>query len=126
MADVVSTKVLHDGPRNVTVKLTGISDGTGETLVNKVDVLSLFPKPSRLTVQKIEYDLSGMQALLYWGGTPNVLIATLSSGQATLDFTSIGGLTMQGVGADGSILLSSLSAGNNDTYSIILHLKKKY
>ncbi len=126
MADVVTSKILHDGPRNVIVKLTCLSDGTGETAVTKVNVLDLVKVPSRLTVEKIEYDISGMQTTLLWEGTPNVVIATLSTGQGVMNWESIGGLTMMGAGATGNILLTSISAGNNDSYAIILHLRKKF
>lgn len=126
MADTVTARVLHDGPRNVIVKLTSLSDGTGETAVTKVNVADLIPTCAKLRVDKIEYDISGMQCTLLWEATPNETIMTLSSGQGSLCFHKQGGLNIKGVGATGNILLTTISAGNNDTYSIILHLVKKY
>lgn len=124
MADTVVSKILHDGPRNVIVKMTSTSDGTGETLVNKVDVADLVPLPARLRVDKIDYDISGMQVQLLFEGTPNAEIVTISTGQGSMEF--MGGINATGIGATGNILLTTISAGNNDSYSIILHLRKKF
>ena len=126
MVDTVATQIIQDGPRNTVVKLTSLSDGTGETAVVKVNAAALSPVPARLTVEKIDYDCSNMQCTLLWEGTPNVTIATLSGGQNSLDFRESGGLSMTGPGATGNILLTTISAGNNDTYAIVLHLKKKF
>ena len=126
MADAVAVKILHDGPRNVIVKLTSLSDGTGEVAVTKVNVADLVPTCARLRVDKIEYDLSAMQCTLLWEGTPNVTIATLSTGQGCLDFSQSGGVNMSGPGPTGNILLTTISAGNNDSYAIVLHLVKKF
>ena len=41
MADAVTTQTLVDGPKFAVLKLTNISDGTGESAVKKVDVSAL-------------------------------------------------------------------------------------
>ena len=38
MADAVTTQIIQDGPRNAVIKFTNISDGTGESAVDKVIV----------------------------------------------------------------------------------------
>ena len=126
MADTVTSTIIQDGHRNVIVRLTGLSDGTGETAVVKVNILDLDPMPDRLAVESIVYDLSGMQATLLWEGTPNKTIATISSGQGDMCFEDIGGLSYSGPGQTGNILLTTISAGSNDTYTIVLNLRKKF
>jgi len=44
MADAVTTQIIHDGDRQVVMKFTNISDGTGEAAVQKVDVSTLQPE----------------------------------------------------------------------------------
>ena len=41
MADAVTTQIIQDGPRNAVIKFTNISDGTGESAVDKVIVGNL-------------------------------------------------------------------------------------
>ena len=43
MADTVTTQTLADGPKTAVLKLTNISDGSGESAVTKVDVSALQP-----------------------------------------------------------------------------------
>ena len=38
MADTVASQTLADGPKTAVLKLTNISDGSGESAVTKVDV----------------------------------------------------------------------------------------
>ena len=41
MADAVTSQTIVDGDRYAVIKLTNVSDGTGESAVTKVDVSSL-------------------------------------------------------------------------------------
>ena len=41
MADAVPSQTIQDGDRIAVMKFTNISDGTGESAVNKVDVSAL-------------------------------------------------------------------------------------
>ena len=41
MADAVASQTILDGPKEVVMKFTNISDGTGESAVTKVDVSAL-------------------------------------------------------------------------------------
>ena len=43
MADVVTSQTIQDGGRNLIMKFTNVSDGSGESAVGKVDVSALFP-----------------------------------------------------------------------------------
>ena len=66
MADAVTSQTLSDGDRIAVVKFTNISDGTGESSVEKVDVASLTSKAdgtacARVHIQQIWYSISGLR-----------------------------------------------------------------
>lgn len=125
MADAVTSQTLVDGERNVVMKFTNISDATGEAAVLKVDVSALSGAPTSVKITKIEYDISNMAVNILWDATTDVTAIVLSGGQNTLDFSDMGGLINNaGAGVTGDINFSTILAGANDTYSIILHMKK--
>ena len=125
MADAVTSQILVDGERNAVMKFTNISDGTGETAALKVDVSTLAGAPSSVKITHVEYDISGMQVAILWDATTDVPAFILSQGQQRFDFTSVGGLVNNaGAGVNGDILFTTIGASANDTYSIVLHMKK--
>ena len=46
MADAVTSQTIQDGVKNVVMKFTNISDGSGESAVAKVDVSALSAGPN--------------------------------------------------------------------------------
>ena len=124
MADAVSSQTLVDGKRNVVMKLTNTSDGTGESAVTKVDVSALNDAPSRVTIERIHYSVAGMVARLLWDATSDVTIVDLQ-GDGCLDARSFGGLVNNaGTGVNGDILLTTVGHTANDSYTIILEMRK--
>ena len=138
MADAVTSQTLSDGDRIAIVKLTNISDGTGESSVEKVDVASLTSSAdgtacSRVHIEQIWYDIGGMRVALEWNASSNVVAAVLGGSAAAgnvsghMDFRSFGGIkNTEASGVDGDIDLTTLHHTNNDAYTIILELKKSY
>lgn len=125
MADAVTTQTIVDGPRNAVIKLTNLSDGTGEAAVLKVDVSALLGSPATVSISKIHYCVQGMVATLLWDATTDVRVVDLA-GDGWLDFSGFGGLPNNaGAGVTGDILLTTTGASLNDSYSIILELKKQ-
>jgi hypothetical protein len=125
MADAVSSQILTDGERNVVMKFTNVSDGTGETNALKVDVSSLVGAPATVKITEIEYDISGMQVEMLWDATTKVPAFILSSGQQHLDFSKGGGITNNaGAGVTGDLLFTTIGATAGSTYAIVLHMKK--
>jgi len=124
MPDDVDIQVLNNGERNLIIKLTGKSDGTGETNVKKVDLTNY--GCDKVSLLKVDYDIRGMGIDLFWKGTPNKRIITLSEGQCELSWEDVGGLVNDANNSNGNILLTTLGANANDTYTITLFLKKKY
>jgi len=143
MADAVTTKYIWPpnfdgnppesgvGWKRVRVQLTGVSDGTGESAVKKID-LSDLRGPSGLPVRKtalelLEYDGNGFTSIvLEWDRAPREKMAVLSgNNHAMLDYRKSGGLMEQsnGVGDQtGDVLLTSNGATSGDSYNIILSL----
>ena len=65
MADAVTSQTIQDGVKNVVMKFTNISDGTGESAVAKVDVSALTAGPNGetctgVTIEEIWWQCIGM------------------------------------------------------------------
>lgn len=122
MADLVTTQTLVSGTRNLVVKLTSTSDGTGESAVKKVDASD--NGASVLTIEKIHYSVAGMVARLLWDATTDVTIVDLQ-GDGCLDCRGFGGLINNaGTGVTGDIMLTTVGHTSGDSYSIILEMRK--
>ena len=68
MADTVDSVTLEDGPRNLIIRLTNISDGTGESAVTKVDTSSFsnmapHQPPVYTVVEAIDYSIQGFTSV---------------------------------------------------------------
>lgn len=130
MADAVTSQVLEDGPRYYTVKLTNISDGTGETAVKKVDVTTMHPKATLVALESIQGSINGMGVELLWDATTKVNIVTLAEkSDINMDFLRQTGNTIKnnaGAGVTGNVLLTTIGAANNSFYSLVLRFKKSY
>lgn len=133
MVDAVSTKTLVDGPRNLVMQFTNISDGTGEAAVKKVDVSALSAgfraaACSRVRIERIVGSTSGMSVQLLWDATTDTVAALLPSGNDfDLDYTKHGGITNNaGTGITGDIMITTVGHTAADTYDITVHMVKSY
>ena len=137
MADTVTSQTLKDSASTWAVKLTNISDGTGEAGVVKVSANTLIASDGgstqRLSINKIFWNVArGTSSLqdprvtLAWRGTSNTTIVTLT-GSGTLDLTTNlqAPLTNNaGAGANGDILLTTTGFTASSGYTLILEGKK--
>lgn len=128
MADAVATQVLHDGPRNYVVRLSSVSDGTGESGVVKIDPTQLYGAPVSLALDKLRYTTVGMSVQMHWeADTPDLLWAMPADETNELDFCRFGGLqNPKTTGWTGKITLSTIGHSNNDAYNVVLQFHKKY
>lgn len=128
MADAVTSQTLVDGKRNAVLKFTNVSDGTGEAAVTKVDVSALSGAPTSVRIEKIEYAMQGMSVNVLWDADTDVLAYALPTDQnGEVDACKIGGIQNNaGAGKTGDIKFTTVGHGAGDTYSIVLHLKKRY
>lgn len=124
MADAVSSQTLIDGTKNVVMKFTNLSDGTGESAVLKVDVSALNGAPTRVRIKRIHYSVAGMVVTLLWDATTDVRILDLQ-GDGTFDCSEFGGLyNNAGTGVTGDILLTTSGHTLNDSYSLVIEMIK--
>ena len=138
MADAVTSQTLADGDKTAVIKFTNISDGNGESSVEKIDISGLAVSnagltPSRATIEQIWYDIGGMRVALEWNATTNVVAAVLGGSAAAgnvsgyMDFRSFGGIkNTEASGANGDIDLTTHGHTNHDHYTVVLQLRKSY
>ena len=144
MADTVGVKWIYppnwdgnppdnNGWREVTVRFHGISDGTGEADVTKVDISELRTVqgivPTRTKITSIKYMVNGMSVRLEWDRSPNAVIAILgitAGNDGVLDWGGKGLVDPGEVGdRTGDILLTTGGATSGDTYDITMCIKLK-
>jgi len=131
MVDTVDTKVLSATTRKYTLKLTNISDGTGETTVTKLDISTLVgpdgTAPTSTVVESIEGMVQGFSSVhLFWDHTTNDEIAVLGTGYTYFDWRDIGGnADPKSSGGTGDILLTTVGASATATYDITITLRLK-
>lgn len=133
MADTVTTQKIIDGDRNVVMKFTNVSDGTGESAVTKVDVSALNPNGegescTSVRLMRVSHAIVGMSVQMFFDATADVLIMELAeSSNGHLDFSPFGGIPNNaGSGVTGDIQFTTKGHTSGDTYSITLEMVKVY
>ena len=133
MADAVTSQTIADGERNVVMKFTNVSDGTGEAAVAKVDVSALASNSrgvacSEVRIMQVRFALVGMSVQLYFDASANVLAFELAeSSNGNLEFDDFGGIpNNSGSGKTGDILFTTVGHTSGDTYMIVLEMIKIY
>ena len=127
MADTVSTQVLTDTTGvKFGVKLTNFSDGTGETLVKKIDAsaTTFMTEDGNRKISKIFYSINTANPKsaveLIWDGTENAT-AVLLSGQGFWDLRADGNeITNNATTPTGDVLLSTKNFALGDNYTILV------
>ena len=138
MADAVTSQTLADGDKIAVIKITNISDGTGEASVKKVDVSALNANSNgdactRVSINQVWYDIGGLRTALEFDASSNVVGLVLGGSAAAgttmgyMDFRSFGGIKNNaGSGITGDIDLTTHGHTAHDHYTIILELSKSY
>ena len=127
MADTVSTQVLTDTTGvKFGVKLTNFSDGTGETLVNKIDAstTTFMTEDGNRKISKIFYSINTANPKsaveLIWDGETNAT-AVLLSGQGFWDLRADGNeIVNNATTPTGDVLLSTKNFAIGDNYTILV------
>ena len=130
MADIVTTQTIADtsGVKFVT-KLTNFSDGTGETLVKKVDAseLTFMTEDGNRKISKIWYSINtnnnkaGVEII--WDGTTNAS-ALFLSGNGYWDLRTAGNEVGNNATAPtGDVLLSTKNFVTGDNYTLIIEFR---
>jgi hypothetical protein len=127
MADTVSTQVLTDTTGvKYAVKLTNYSDGTGETLVQKIDAsnTTFMTEDGARKISKIFYSINTANPKsaveLIWDGATNAT-AVLLSGQGFWDLRADGNeIVNNATTPTGDVLLSTKNFALGDNYTILV------
>lgn len=133
MADTVASQTLVDGPKITVLKLTNVSDGTGESAVTKVDVSALQSSAdgdtcSGVIIERIWWQCIGMKVQILWDASSDLFCIELGENQSgDHDYSLFGGLLNNaGGGKTGDINFTTVGASSADTYTVILFLRKKF
>ena len=130
MADIVTTQVLSDtsGVKYV-AKMTNISDGSGESLVKKIDAstTTFMTADGNRKIAKIWWSVNTTKANasveLVWDGDTNAT-AILLNGQGYWDLRTAGDeITNNAVTPTGDVLLSTKNFAVGDNYTIIIEFR---
>jgi len=127
MADTVTSQVLTDTTGvKYAVKLTNFSDGTGETLVRKVDAseTTFMTTDGNRKISKIFWSINTANPKsaveLIWDGATNAT-AVLLSGQGFWDLRADGNeIANNATTPTGDVLLSTKNFANGDNYTILV------
>ena len=130
MADTVSSLTLTDTSGvKYTAKFTNFSDGTGETLVRKVDAsaTTFMTEDGNRKIAKIYWSInsanpkSGVEVI--WDGTTNAT-AVFLSGQGFWDLRADGNeITNNATTPTGDVLFSTKNFANGGNYTIIIEFR---
>ena len=130
MADTVTTQTISDtsGVKFV-AKLTNFSDGTGETLVKKVDAseLTFMSEDGNRKIAKIWYSVNTTNPKacveLLWAGASNAT-AVLLGGQGYWDLRTAGNeIINNATTPTGDVLLSTRDFVVGDNYTILVEFR---
>jgi hypothetical protein len=130
MADTVTTQTIADtsGVKYV-IKLTNISDGSGEILIKKIDAseTTFMSEDGARAIARVYYSInasdkkSGVE--LVWDGETNAT-ALFLSGQGFMDFRTDGNsFTNNAITPTGDVLLSTKNFATGDNYSLIVEFR---
>lgn len=138
MADVTTLNVIQNGYRNVVLRFTDLSDGTGLTNFKIYDATAsgafgvtapggqkVFPG-IHTTIVGLDYDVQDMKVRMLWEATSNVDALVLGNAPEDFNWTRFGGITVPPglVGATGSLLITTVGQAANSTCSLIVYLRK--
>lgn len=130
MADLVTTQTIADtsGVKFVT-KLTNFSDGTGETLVKKIDAseVTFMSEDGNRKIAKIWYSINTADSKsaveILWDGDTNAT-ALILSGNGYWDLRTSGDeIVNNATTPTGDVLLSTKNFANGDNYTIIVEFR---
>tara|TARA_R100001198_G_C5227001_1_gene207347 strand:- start:1258 stop:1659 length:402 start_codon:yes stop_codon:yes gene_type:complete len=133
MADAVTSQTLADGPKTAVMKFTNVSDSSGESAVTKVDVSALSASAdgvtcTGVTIERIWWQCIGMKVQILWDASSDAFCIELGENQSgSHDYSVFGGLTNNaGSGKTGDLNFTTVGASANDTYTVILYMRKQY
>lgn len=132
MADAVTIRKDYESDRFLVFTLTGVSDGTGESAVTKVDPAAYnMSIPGQIvqffSVENIKATVQGFtKVTLLWDADTDTTLDILGTGMTNRNYEEFDGkVDPKGTGWTGKILLTTANTPVGGTYEIKLKLKKK-
>ena len=130
MADIVTTQTLTDtSGQKFVVKMTNLSDGTGENLVKKGDAseTTFMTEDGNRKISRVWYSINTSDSKsaveLIWDGTTNST-AMLLGGNGYIDLRTAGNeITNSASTPTGDVLLSTKNFAIGDNYTIIIEFR---
>lgn len=129
MANTVTTRVVLDGPRLACIHVWLASDGAAGELTDQVvvDVSTLTPAPTKVSVMSVEGHLVGFTGRLEFDATADIPFASLPQDEYfCVDFTKFAGLKdNSGAGSTGDIVLTTAGfTAVTDIGHLVIWVKK--
>ncbi len=140
MADTANIvlRTMINGYRNVVVRASLVSDGSGLTAYKLYDassagIYSVIAPGGQIVYPGIhsklvglDYDVQDMKINLLWDATTPESILALGSAPEDFDWKRMGGLPVPPglVGATGSILITTINQAPQSTFALILYIRK--
>ena len=130
MADTVTVQTIADvaGVKHV-AKMTNLSDGTGESLVTKIDASATngMTEDATKVLARLWYSINttnrNAAVELLWGGSTNATMVLLS-GQGHWDLRTFGdGIVNNAITPTGDVLLSTRNFVSGDNYTLVLEFR---
>jgi len=138
MADAVTTNVIHSSKFHRIIKITNISDGTGEAAVIKINKSDLVGdnglEPTTISIETLRWDIDGFTDVrLFWDHTVNDL-AQIMHNDGYEDYryyNQLEGISGGVIGLDdpassggtGDLLLTTAGNITGDTYDITIGVR---
>ena len=128
MADTVTSQTITDVSGSKTVmKFTNLSDGSGESLVQKMDASELNHASSSTKIARVVYNINcnsgnGAVEILFDGATNATGLVLSGAGTMDLQTPAIQ-IANNATTPTGDILFSTKNFVSGDSYSIILELR---
>lgn len=123
MSDAVTSQTLFNGSKRTVRKFTNLSDGSGESAVQKVDISALTGAPTAVRIMQVWYNTSGMSVSVLFDHTTDDTSMILQ-GDGHFDFRGFGGVADPASAGDtGDILFTTTGHTSGDSYNIILELE---
>lgn len=130
MANSVNTQIMLDGPRNFTMRVTGVLDTSDLAQAVLVDVATLNYPPGQLALWGIEWAVEDTLAVnLLWDATTPVLLDTLTGRGKREKLERVGGIVNNaGAGKTGNVLYSTQgwATGAILSFDVVLKFTKTH
>lgn len=123
MADAVATNTIYSGINRKVLAFTNVSDGVGESAVQKVDISALNGGPAKVRINKVNWACDGMAVrVLFDHDTDDT--ALVLSGQGEMCFKKWGGYhDPASAGGTGDILFTTIGHSANDSYTVVMEIE---